>query len=546
MISKLENNNCKFNSIAIIVISVVVSTQLQWLAKFGFTGRGGETVLRIIAAVAVGYLTYMSLVLLSKKAVLVDKFLLTNMPSIRVAVLLSIILISSSVFYPNQLHVTLVFSIAFMICCDRSQGIAADKSKFLNNWILLLLSILVVISRDVSLFVSPRIWAEDGTFFLQHYYSNQNIAELFRPFEYFRVIHNTVTYFGLRIVPLKHIPHLFTYVALAIQLLPILIVLKGRSILWDSQIKKMIVIAIILFAPSSEEIWLNLNGTSYYLSVATVVILLSSCNKPKDAVIYRTILLMSGLSGLLSCLLTPLFYIKAIIQKNSESKIQFILLLSIVVVQLASLAYATFISESNPDRSNPPDFYILGFIVWIKTFALNTSVELAEYYSQYFSGLVNLEIHKSDSLLYWAIILLILSGYMLIKRAEIFYLVAAFLLLTLFSSYFGIAGYMNMAFFDVSNGNRYFYAPNVLLSLLLVSPLLLFVDSKKRTLLPYLGMLFFVFILHNGINRFYDVKTSFDNWPDWNTQITKWEANPDHPIEIWPPPFTIKLIKKDL
>ena len=47
-------------------------------------------------------------------------------------------------------------------------------------------------------------------------------------------------------------------------------------------------------------------------------------------------------------------------------------------------------------------------------------------------------------------------------------------------------------------------------------------------------------LLHGVVH--YRTSVRWDaSWPRWPDQVRAWEANPQHPLEIWPPPWTLSL-----
>ena len=76
--------------------------------------------------------------------------------------------------------------------------------------------------------------------------------------------------------------------------------------------------------PVSAETWLNANGTQYYSALITALIL---CEGSTQATrlkrhIFRLLLMINSLNGLLSCTLTPLYWIKAWRNREREVAIQ--------------------------------------------------------------------------------------------------------------------------------------------------------------------------------------------------------------------------------
>jgi len=47
--------------------------------------------------------------------------------------------------------------------------------------------------------------------------------------------------------------------------------------------------------------------------------------------------------------------------------------------------------------------------------------------------------------------------------------------------------------------------------------------------------------LLNSIHKYYTVLDDFSTYPVWKIEVSKWQANPQHLLNIWPPPWTVDL-----
>jgi len=186
---------------------------------------------------------------------------------------------------------------------------------------LLFISVLIIIFREYTFFTMPRLWAEEGIVYFSYASSHSWLSALLKPhLGYYSLFSNLAAVLASRAVPLEKAPLVTTFLAFFVQCIPLLIVIWGNSNFWNTFFKKAIMIAIILFTPLSGETWLTTINCQYHFSLITVLIL-CECNDSNQIKknFYRALLVISSLSGVLSCFLMPLYLIRAWITKQREA-----------------------------------------------------------------------------------------------------------------------------------------------------------------------------------------------------------------------------------
>lgn len=427
---------------------------------------------------------------------------------------------------------------------DLSLTLEGKKQKKLQLWsmAMMFIAFVVIIFRDYNLFITPRFWAEEGNWFSYAY--SQNWIRVIFSFvgEYYAFYPRFATFMASRIIPLEHAPLITTLMAFFVQYAVVMIVIYDNSILWNTPFKKAVIVTIVLFFPKSAEIWLNTNGSQYYLSLISVLILLGddtySSNAKKYA--YRILIAVAGLTGVLSCLLTPLFFFKAMAKKNREAFIHTGILLICSIIQIYAL-----IQTPNPDRSGLPDLATASLIIWIRNFLAPFSIPLAEVCSKYVRrGLYGKEMYYYAGygvLFIQAMILWFLKRKMIQHKGIL--LIGSFLLLSFFSTYFAVAGKKNFALLHINMGNRYFYATNVLI----MAMVFFSIDFKPKTLIKKISSVFLALLLLAGIiNSIYffnQEKLKKRNWPVWREEIQIWKKDPTYKPKTWPTGWKVSLHK---
>jgi hypothetical protein len=387
-------------------------------------------------------------------------------------------------------------------------------------------AITIIVLRDASLLASPRFWAEDGYQYFKFAYSNDWLDTLLFRQEYRLILSNIPALISTRLLPIELAPLPFSLIWLFIVSAALAIVAWGNSPVWDTPLKKIIVSAIIIFAPRSAEIWLNANGTQYYTALITALILAESMKNSGRLKKYsfRLLLVLGSLNGVLSCLLAPLYWIKALKNRDDrEILIQAAILSTGIILQIAAILMSPY-SAPRDILSSP---YIFGLIAGVKSFGITFSTELSYfiYHNRY-------EAVGYAIILAWVSFLAIVGSKL--KNNPAIYLLGAYILIFVFSSIFGIGGNNNLYFTHPVSANRYFYVPSVLLLISLfasISPFNIASRVKSWTMvaafLVLMGMV-------NGIEQYRQEKVSSPAWPDWQEEIAKWKKDESHWITIWP------------
>lgn len=426
------------------------------------------------------------------------------------------------------------------------KGLTSEMWSFYKQLLILLIVCTIIIFREKSLIILPRFWAEEGSWCFSYAFSHSWIDALFSTYsEYYNFYKSFSTLLAAHIVPMEHAPLVTTVAAFFVQIIPILIVTWDDSMLWNSCFKKMVWAAIILFAPKSGEIWLTTSGSQYYLVLISVLILLRDTSPQQGPVlrcIYAILILTSGLTGALSCLLTPLFFYKGWKTKNMESYFYAIILLACGFIQL----YVA-LPIRNLHRMSPPDLPAAALILWTRSFLAPFSITLASHFKKIVLSLYNKSLYSfvGYTLLLVEIAILWKLKHTIGEKKGIF-LAGSFFLISFFSIYFAIGGKLGFALLNHRVGNRYFYIPNVLVLAMLFSC----IDFKARRLNTRIvsglaAILLGIGLLYGGF-LFFTEPLKKPNWPVWREQIAIWKKDPTYQPKIWPTGWSVRLPVKDV
>jgi len=428
--------------------------------------------------------------------------------------------------------------------------ISFKKGISLNKYFFLVVSLLIIYWRAPRLFHEPRFYAEEGTLFFSYAFTNPFYLALFSPsltlsIGYYNFYANFSTTLAANIVPLEYAPLITTILALFVQLVPIMIILKGKSVLWDSTEKKILCVLIYLFAPSSGEIWLQTINSQFYFCLITFMILLEnqSITDGFKSWWYRILLLVSGLTGITSIFLTPFFIYSAWKKKSREIKKQTLILIGCAFVQLTifllSMKSQPTLMRSN--RLSSIDLPTLMAIVWIQTLFLPLlGSSFGNIPANLLKKILDQRSLMSSALGIILLILLILLVYYLAKKSAIKAIIGGiFLFITPLLIIFSLGEKSQLI--QIGAGSRYFFTPIVILLFLVLSNINFGTSSnikfnkklykESRSLLSILLLLIAVM---SGLASYRETVNVKTNMPEWKEEVKKWRKDHEYFLKIWP------------
>jgi hypothetical protein len=411
------------------------------------------------------------------------------------------------------------------------KGLDAPWSK----WTLFTIGAAAIFLRSPRLFFQPRFWAEEGSIFFTFAFQNPALTALLRPdggnYDFPR---NLASVLAVNLAPLDWAPLVTTLFSFAIQLIPLLLILDHS--LLKSTFRQVIAIAFYLFAATSDEIWLTTLHSQRYLSVAAFLVLLdeSDPGRPLKIWLHRLLLLVAGLAGPETVLLGPVFLVKCFLDRRRENIVQ-----AGVVSACAALQFAIFILfPSETSRFYPLDLRTFSTIIWTKNIMLPLfgwkGIKPFRWAYLHFPGVWG-QILGIGLLLaeIWILYALVRR----IRSRDSILILGSFVLTTVFSIAFMI-GEKGLLVGEYG-GNRYFYAPNFMLGILV----LLNFDMEGITRRRYrFWRALLILMLAMGAFRFRHLHEFFTRWEvPWKQEVATWRQNPQYPLRIWPEGWESKL-----
>lgn len=399
-----------------------------------------------------------------------------------------------------------------------------------NRLFCLVVVLALMIWRCPAFLVEPRFWAEEGKYYFESAYNNGFWHGMFaQHFGYFSLVPNVATAFAT-LLPLENAPLFTTYTAAVFQLLVCSVVIFGKSPLWDTVPRKLLVACgMLLLAPG--EVWLTTICTQYWLTIAAFLLLLEPAVTTGllRKWLYRSSILICGLTSVTACFMTPLYYYKAIRNREREVLVQACILGGATLVQL-SILFSSLGSESHLNaRFGGNDFSLpkLAMLQLVWPFTGNTVfdsgavIALDEWFVS--KGLFLASMPRFSELVSALLIsgLVTLLAWHYRKDRDRQLIVAAFLLTAVLSTVLSIR---------MASSPRYVFAPSVMLLVLFAAE---FGLEQARAMKISVSVLLLVFMA-SGLREFRSGVYYNTYWPKWRDEVAIWRVQPGYRLQIWP------------
>src|SRR5687767_8893606 len=124
--------------------------------------------------------------------------------------------------------------------------------------VLFFTALALAILRAPHYLTNPRFWAEEGREFFSFAFENSWAETLtLTKFGYYSIFNNGAALLADTLVPLEQAPLVTTLLSLALLMVPIFMITYGHHSLFSTPVLRLMGVAILLFTPPSQEIWLN-------------------------------------------------------------------------------------------------------------------------------------------------------------------------------------------------------------------------------------------------------------------------------------------------
>lgn len=402
--------------------------------------------------------------------------------------------------------------------------------------------------RQPELFIRPRFFAEEGTNFFSFAYNTTLIDNLSNPqFGYYTLYNALITSFAA-MFPLETVPLVTTCSALLVQIIASGYVIWGDLPLLETNLKRFAVaISFPLLCPG--QIWLTTIGVQYWLCIITALILIEPPairSKGRHAV-KTMILLLNGLTGILSCLMTPLFIYRWLKCRARQTLIYAATLCLCSITQLL-IFYQTYLRSDDSLSMRFVDRYIPVFIYdmvisffdtylltpYLLDFLMETKFKL--WLDRILFNYISQDrLRDCESMMFLFGTLSALAVLPLAIRS-MKSLDTRFLVLSIMIVY----PLSNILSVGTIGGPRYLFAPGAILFTVIVSKYdCLEMSVFYRTVIGVFIVM--TLLLHSIDFRTYMERAYHKSWPNWKKEVALWRVDKNHLLKIWPPPWAMQL-----
>lgn len=405
--------------------------------------------------------------------------------------------------------------------------------------------IFVLVVRAPWVPMMGRFWAEEATVYLSYAWTHSFLDSLTAGhLGYYNLVPTLAGILGAH-VPLEWAPRITTEIALLVQLIPAALILFSSIPGLTTPLRKGMALALLLIVPANPEVLLTTVNSNLVLCAATGLILISEHGGCTDRICKWLVLGLSGLTGVASTFLAPLFWLEWWKERRRERLVQACILTGCAALQLVFASRALAGGERNL-QFDPAIMAGTIYGKFIVTPLLPTRMTFDHL------ELIRQRLGASGMLppWIWLLSLVVVASMLAIcwrsgGRAALLLIAASLWVAAIsFASSRG-SGDEGKLLSHINYAIRYYYAPQFLFFLALL------VSIRPGTSLPKwsqaFGGVWLCVVLVMGLFNYaaapLDVPRLFYG-PLWSQQVQKWRQDPSQPLAIWPVPWQVTLPPK--
>lgn len=413
--------------------------------------------------------------------------------------------------------------------------------------------IFVAYIRQPELLSEPRLWAEEGTNYFAYAYSHNWLINLLSPQFGYNTLYNSIATSLATMVPLEYAPFVTTYLAFLVQVAASSAVIWWDIPLLDSLVKKF-VMALFIQILAYARIWVTTIGVQYWLCILSFLILLynHTAITRKTAVLQHSLLVLNGLTGILSCMLIPAFALKYLRTRSRPVMTQTGILIGCMMVQIAVFGYAFMTNDAGLKLrfGDCSLVYMLSKLIkfqftvpffGLQLFGVPSVMEMEAALRNAVGTVVGPAIfsYRFDLFEMGAGLLVICFFTLLavrkFRQLDTQLIVISLVMVTVVSTYFSV---------NRSGGPRYTFAPSIMVMMLVVGAVN---DRTVPKMLSYIATVLVMLSLTVSSLQYRGLMTGFaydPSWPKWRDELSIWRMNQNYQPRIHPPPWQITLSGK--
>jgi len=389
---------------------------------------------------------------------------------------------------------------------------------------------------------------EEGSHYFKNAYENGFLNQLlyFDPKAgYYNLIANLLTELSTY-VPLIYSPLVTAYGSLLIILIPLFLILFKDSYLFKNDKEKFIgCLIFFITGPHIPEIWANSVNSQIYLFFVSLLILYLKPDNKKNQILYPMLILISGLSAIYSCILTPLFFFKYLYTRKRNDLINSIILIVCSITQGTLIFYSKFIGQLYVAATKTSvDIINLSYNFFAKPIIGRQPIYF--FYENF-----GLESFGYNSMLFLFILLSVIVLSLLLKFKFIQFFLKDHIFKSLILIYILVFIVVIFGADNSQTSGRYAVIPGLLF-------LLIIFYLASNFPLKALNNFFSILITISIIAGVYEFRPSTKNvriqyiefldcinCPKWKSDIEKWKEDENSYLHVWPYPNKRFKLSKD-
>ena len=389
---------------------------------------------------------------------------------------------------------------------------------------------------------------EEGSHYFKNAYENGFLNQLlyFDPKAgYYNLIANLLTELSTY-VPLIYSPLVTAYGSLLIILIPLFLILFKDSYLFKNDKEKFIgCLIFFITGPHIPEIWANSVNSQIYLFFVSLLILYLKPDNKKNQILYPMLILISGLSAIYSCILTPLFFFKYLYTRKRNDLINSIILIVCSITQGTLIFYSKFIGQLYVAATKTSvDIINLSYNFFAKPIIGRQPIYF--FYENF-----GLESFGYNSMLFLFILLSVIVLSLLLKFKFIQFFLKDHIFKSLILTYILVFIVLIFGADNSQTSGRYAAIPGLLF-------LLIIFYLASNFPLKALNNFFSILITISIIAGVYEFRPSTKNvriqyiefldcinCPKWKSDIEKWKEDENSYLHVWPYPNKRFKLSKD-
>ena len=222
------------------------------------------------------------------------------------------------------------------------------KNKFFFSSFFLLLALLIFL-RSPCFFLDEGYWQIKYDSYYDYSLQNNFLKSILYVYDYGgyfefarNIISKIASYFPLFSQKID------TYFSLLIYLAIFSYVYFSKSLIFYNKNYRILIIFLILFSPPmTPEVWLTAPHLKTYFGLFTFLLLLqdSSVLNGTKKILYRFLIIFSGLSSIYASVFAPIFFLKYLFEKNKDNFLNF--LCSVIPLSVNILIFFNLLNNAN-------------------------------------------------------------------------------------------------------------------------------------------------------------------------------------------------------